>query len=126
MVAVKRFKTQEKSSCQEKRSEEKEQKKCFEEEIVDAPFERNINTVVEKHPISSISSQVVEQIILQVILEVVLSEVSKLIDPVMSMKQVEQRKHNFPEKKELHKTKIGFIINKHREISYQLMNRVMK
>ena len=61
MVAVKRFKTQEKSSCQEKRSEEKEQKKRFEEEIVDAPFESNINTVVEKHPISSISSQVAEQ-----------------------------------------------------------------
>ena len=30
-------------------SEEKEQKKCFEEEILDALFESNINTVVEKH-----------------------------------------------------------------------------
>ena len=27
----------------------KEQKQCFEEKIVDAPFESNINTVVEKH-----------------------------------------------------------------------------
>ena len=34
-------------------SEEIEQKKCFEEEIVDAPFESNINTVVE-----NISSEV--------------------------------------------------------------------
>ena len=37
----------EKSSWQGKKSEEKEQKKCFKEEIVDAPFESNINTVVE-------------------------------------------------------------------------------
>ena len=37
----------EKSSWQGKKSEEKEQKKCFEEEIVDTPFESNINTVVE-------------------------------------------------------------------------------
>ena len=43
----------EKSSWQGKMSEEKEQKKCFEEEIVDAPFESNINTVVE-----NISSEV--------------------------------------------------------------------
>ena len=32
-----------------KKSEEKEQKKYFKEEIVDAPFENNINTLVEKH-----------------------------------------------------------------------------
>ena len=32
-----------------KNSEEKERKKCFEEEIVDAPFESNLNIVVEKH-----------------------------------------------------------------------------
>ena len=51
MKAAKRFKTQEreKSSWPRKRSEEKEQKKCFEEEIVDGPFESNINTVIEKH-----------------------------------------------------------------------------
>ena len=39
----------EKSSWQGKKSEEKEQKNCFEEEIVDAAVESNINTVVEKH-----------------------------------------------------------------------------
>ena len=39
----------EKSSWQGKKSDEKEQKRCFEEEIVDAPFESNINTAVEKH-----------------------------------------------------------------------------
>ena len=51
MKAVKIFKTQkrEKSSWQEKRSEEKEQKKCLGEEIVDALFENNVNIVVEKH-----------------------------------------------------------------------------
>ena len=53
MKPAKRFKTQErereKSSWQGEKSEEKEQKKCFEEEIVNAPFESNINTVVEKH-----------------------------------------------------------------------------
>ena len=38
-----------KSSCQGKKSEKKKQKICFEEETVDAPFESNINTVVEKH-----------------------------------------------------------------------------
>ena len=59
MKPAKRFKTQEresereKSSWQGKNSEEKEQKKCFEEEIVDAPFESNINTVVEKHLIKN-------------------------------------------------------------------------
>ena len=53
MKAAKRITTQElrkeKPSWQGKKSEEKEKKKCFEEEIVDAPFESNINTVVEKH-----------------------------------------------------------------------------
>ena len=53
MKAAKRFKTQEKkkekSSWQGKKSEEKKEKKCFEEEIVGAPFESNINIVVEKH-----------------------------------------------------------------------------
>ena len=53
MKAAKRFKTQEierkGSRWQGKKSEEKEQKKYFEEEIVDAPFENNINTLVEKH-----------------------------------------------------------------------------
>ena len=53
MKAAKRFKTQEierkESRWQGKKSEEKEQTKCFEEEIVDAPFENNINTLVEKH-----------------------------------------------------------------------------
>ena len=52
MKAAKRFKTQDrerkKSSWQGKESDEKEQKKCFEEEIFDAPFESNINTFVEK------------------------------------------------------------------------------
>ena len=38
-----------KSSWQGKRFEEKGQRKCFEAEIVDAPFESNINAVVEKH-----------------------------------------------------------------------------
>ena len=58
----------------------------------------NINTVVEKHQkfymlmlfsmndeVPSITSQIVEQI--EVIPEVVLSEVSKLIDKVMSKRQ---------------------------------------
>ena len=51
MNAAKRFKTQkrEKSSWQGEKSEEKEQTKCFEEEIVNALFESNINTVVEKN-----------------------------------------------------------------------------
>ena len=48
MKAAKRFKTQEKSSWQGKKSEEKEQKKCFEGEIADALFKSTINTVVEK------------------------------------------------------------------------------
>ena len=74
--------------------------------------------------VSSISSQIVEQI--EVILEVTLSEVSKQIDSVMSMKQGDKRKHDFLEKKEHHKTKNGFTINKHPEISYQLVDCVMK
>ena len=52
MKAVKRFKTQAREreiKLARKRSEEKEQKNCFEEEIVDAPCASNINTVVEKH-----------------------------------------------------------------------------
>ena len=44
-----REREREKSRWQGKTSEEKQQKKRFEEEIVDAPFESNINTVVEKH-----------------------------------------------------------------------------
>ena len=47
--------------------------------------------------VSWISSQIVEQI--EVISEVVLSEVSKLIDSVMSKRQ---RDHSFLEKKGLH------------------------
>ena len=55
MKAAKRFKTQKKervrakSSWQGRKTDEKEQKKFLEEEIVDASFESNINTVVEKH-----------------------------------------------------------------------------
>ena len=53
MKAAKRFKNQEKerekSRWQGKTSEEKQQKKRLEEEIVDAPFESNINTVVQNH-----------------------------------------------------------------------------
>ena len=33
-----------------------EQKNCFEEEIVDAPFESNVNTVIEKHLIGNYTS----------------------------------------------------------------------
>ena len=54
MKAAKRFKTQEKSSWQGKKSEEKEQKKCFEKEVVDAPFESNNNTLLK-----NISSEVI-------------------------------------------------------------------
>ena len=39
----------EKSSSQGKKSEEKEQKSCFEEEIVHPLFQSNTNIVVEKH-----------------------------------------------------------------------------
>ena len=61
----------------------------------------------------------------QVILEVVLSEVSKLIDSVTSKRQGGQRKQ-FSSEKRTHKIENGFIINKYPEISYQLMDRVMK
>ena len=74
--------------------------------------------------VSSVSSQIVEQI--EVIPEVVLSKVSKLIGSVRSWRQREQRKHGFLEKKGLHKIENGFTINKQLEISYKLMNRVMK
>ena len=74
--------------------------------------------------VSSVSSQTVEQI--EVIPEVVLSKVSKLIGSVRSWRQREQRKHGFLEKKGLHKIENGFTINKQLEISYKLMNRVMK
>ena len=89
----------EKSSWKGKKSEEKEQKKSFGEEIVDAPFEsdiilllKNWKTSYQKFymmmllsmndELSSISSQVVEQV--EAIPEVVLSEVSKLINSVIS------------------------------------------
>ena len=55
MKAAKRSKIQKKervrakSGWQERKTKEKEQKKFLEEEIVDASFESNINTVVEKH-----------------------------------------------------------------------------
>ena len=74
--------------------------------------------------VSSVPSQIVEQI--EVIPEVVLSKVSKLIGSVRSWRQREQRKHGFLEKKGLHKIENGFTINKQLEISYKLMNRVMK
>ena len=74
--------------------------------------------------VSSVSSQIVEQI--EVIPEVVLWKVSKLIGSVRSWRQREQRKHGFLEKKGLHKIENGFTINKQLEISYKLMNRVMK
>ena len=44
--AAKRFKTQEKSSWQGKKSEEKEKKQGSEEGIVDAAFESNVNTEI--------------------------------------------------------------------------------
>ena len=71
--------------------------------------------------VSSIFSQIVEQI--EVIPEVVLLEVSTLIDSVISKRQGDQRKHSFLD---FHKIENGFTINKHPEISYQLMDRVMK
>ena len=40
-----------------------------------------------------------------------LQEVSKLIDPVMSKRQGDRRKHNFPEKKIRHKRENGFTMN---------------
>ena len=74
--------------------------------------------------VSSISSQIVKQI--QVIPEAVLSKVSRLIDSVISRRQGEQRKHSLLVKKGLYKIENGFTISKHPEISYQLMNHVMK
>ena len=71
MKATKRFKTQEreKSSWQRKKVEEKDQKKCFEEEIFDALFESNINQKLYmfmllsmNDEVSLISSQIVAQI----------------------------------------------------------------
>ena len=56
MKVAKTVKTQEreKSIWQGKKFEGKEQKKKrFEEEIVDAPFESNINAAVEKHLIKN-------------------------------------------------------------------------
>ena len=73
--------------------------------------------------VSSISFLIVEQV--EVIPEVVLLEVSKLIDSVISKRQEDQRKQIF-EKKGLHKIGNGYAINKHQEVSYQLMDRVMK
>ena len=37
-------------------SEKKKQKNCFDEEIVDAPFESNTNTVIEKHLMRNFTS----------------------------------------------------------------------
>ena len=74
--------------------------------------------------VSPISSQIVEKI--EVIPEVVLSEVSKLTDSLKSKRQGDQRKQFSWEKKGLHKIENGFPINKHPEISYQLMDRIMK
>ena len=45
----KREREREKSSWLGKKSEKKEEKKIFEEEIIDAPFESNINIAVEKN-----------------------------------------------------------------------------
>ena len=95
MKASKRFKTDrqtEKSSQQGKNSKEKKQEKCFEEEIIDAPHQKfyMLMLLSINDEVSSISSQIVEQI--QIIPEAVLSEVSKLIDSLMSNKQGDQRK----------------------------------
>ena len=62
MKAAKRFKTQERVSEREREREREREinlarkkvsgnrtKKCFEEEIADAPFESNTNTAVVKH-----------------------------------------------------------------------------
>ena len=53
MKAAKRFKTKER---ERQKSREKEQKNCFEEEILHASFESNINTVVGKHLIRNHTS----------------------------------------------------------------------
>ena len=73
--------------------------------------------------VSWISPQIVKWI--EVIFEVVLLEVSKLIDSVMSKRQGDQEKQ-FSWEKGLHKIENGFTISKHPEISYQLMDGVMK
>ena len=44
----------EKLSWLVKMSEDKEQKRCLEEEIVDTPCESNVNTVFERHVSSEI------------------------------------------------------------------------
>ena len=62
--------------------------------------------------VSSICSQIVEQI--EVIPEIVLSKVSKLIDSLMRKIQG------------LHRMENRFTINKHPEMSYQFLDRVMK
>ena len=54
--AAKRSKIEEKSSWQGKIPEKKEQKKGCQENIVDEPFESNINTVVEKYLIRNYTS----------------------------------------------------------------------
>ena len=53
MKAAKRFKTKERD--RERSLRKKEQKKCFKEEIVDAPFKSNIITLVEKNLIRNFS-----------------------------------------------------------------------
>ena len=62
-----------------------------------------------------IYSQIVKKI--EVIPEAVLSEVSTLIDSVMSKGQEEQKKHSFLDNKGLHKIENGFTINKQPERS---------
>ena len=62
-----------------------------------------------------IYSQIVKKI--EVIPEAVLSEVSTLIDSVMSKGQEEQKKHSFLENKGLRKIENGFTINKQPERS---------
>ena len=54
MKAAKRFKTQERERERSQVGKEKnlrkiKQAKCFEEQIIDALFKSNINTIVEKH-----------------------------------------------------------------------------
>ena len=44
---------------------------------------------------------------------------------IMSMRQGDQMKQ-FSSEKKLHKIKNGFTINKHPEISYQLIDRIIK
>ena len=100
-------------SWQGKKSEEKEQKRCLEEEIVDTPCKSNINTVVGKQTpyqklyilmlfsiideSPSISFQIVEKI--EVISEVVLPEISKQIDLAMSKNKETKRNSVYLRKK---------------------------